>query len=370
MSVLFTPTAKRVHDLKRTAKQMSKEHSLPIKSCLDQVAFEELKQVDKILLTDHVTRKEGAGKDAPVAYVQPNGCWEMLMSECWTLDTEARELRSNPQQIDRGQATYLPPVVITWALSQPDSETVPFLDAEHDGDLNQYTLSILPTIERRGPGNYPVTIHVGDHDDCYVVLTEAEAEQLQSDCDIERAACLVGLARDMRQRSKDISETLVVDERAALELQCADLDRCKTVTCLFMQGPLDGVPGFLAAYLTEPTLRHDETSVDVLSLNDRGLFSIAKLSLVAWNGIVSGISPSPALREDKNGIPVQIPIRGEDFCRLREAVFHSRYSGPRYIYEEAPWIVDRVPSPVMKEVAAITEGERQGWVLPGMAELV
>ncbi|NOE36222.1 hypothetical protein [Ruegeria sp. HKCCD7318] len=370
MTVLITPAAKRVHNLRRAAKKKSKELSEPIKPCLDQIAFEELKRIDKILLTSHVTRRQGSGKDTTIEHFLPNDCWELLMSECWTLDAEARELRSNPPQIDRGQKTRRPPMVISWAMSLPESDTVPELAIDHGRSSKRGTLDILPTIERRGPGDYPIIIHVGEEQNYYVHLSDAQTALLQSDCDIERGAGLIALASDMRQRSKDISKTLVVDDRADLEMQCADLDRWDKATCLFMQGPLDGVPGFLAAYIMEPILHPEEPCVDVLSLNDKGIFSIAKLSLLVWNSIIAGVSDSPALREDKSGNPVSIPICGHEFCQLRKAVFHARYTGPRYIYEEPAWIIDRVPSPVMDTVAAITDGEREGWIMPGLFEFV
>ncbi len=370
MTELIAPTAKRVNALRLVADEKSKDLLNPIDSCLDQIAFEELKQVDKILLTSHVTRRQGSGKDTTIEHFQPNNCWELLMSECWILDAKKRQLRSNQPQVDLGHETRRPPTVISWAKSRPESDTVPELEIDHGRRPNLNTLSILPTIERHAPGDYPIVVHVGEEQDCYVRLSDAEIALLQSDCEIERGAGLIALASDMRQCSKDISKTLVVDGRADLEMQCADLDRRDKATCLFMQGPLDGVPGFLAAYLIESILHPKEPCVDILSLSDRGIFSIAKLSLQVWNSITAGLSDSPALREDKSGNLVRIPIRGHEFCQLREAVFHARYTGPRYIYEEPAWIVDRVPSPVMDTVAAITDGEREGWIMPGLFEFV
>ncbi|WP_171235835.1 hypothetical protein [Ruegeria sp. HKCCA6837] len=364
MAILITPTAIRVHDLKRAAKEnKGKTPCLSLNARLEQIAFEELKRVDKILMTSYVTRRSRSGETATIEYFQPNNCWELLMSECWTLDTDARELRSNPPQIARGQVTRRPPMVISWAMSLSISDTVPELEIDRGKVPGHATLSMLPTIERRGPGDYPIVIHVGVDSDCHVPVSDPQTVLLQSDSDLDRGAALIVFAQDMRQRCKDIAEVLVVDDRADLEMQCADLHDRKRATCLLMLGPLHGVPGFMAAYLMQPVLPSDEPCVGILNLSETEVFSIAQLSLLAWNAIVAEVSDTPGLCEDNNGNQVSVPIRGQDFLSLREAVFHGRHVGPRFIYEEAPWIVDRVPSPIMARVAAITDGEQEGWIM-------
>lgn len=155
MTELIAPTAKRVNVLRLVADEKSKDLLNPIDSYLDQIAFEELKQVDKILLTSHVTRRQGSGKYTTIEHFQPNGCWELLMSECWILDAKERQLRSNQHQVDLGHETRRPPTVISWAKSRPESDTVPELEIDHGRRPNLNTLSILPTIERRGPGRLP-----------------------------------------------------------------------------------------------------------------------------------------------------------------------------------------------------------------------
>ncbi len=361
MSLSFTPTAKLTRDLKRLARKQSKTSSKPVHTCLNDLAFEELKQVDKLLLTQHVTYRTGPGCNPELAYLKPANAWELLISESWTLDLDAKELRSHRPQVDRSQETRIPPVIISWAADLPDCMTVPFPEIDQEYGISSGILRVLPRIDRRGVGDYPVTVHIGGYYDSYVVLDASERDPLRSKHDIARAAGLVRLARDMRQCSKDISKSIFVDARADLEMQCADLAGPNFAPCLFMKGQVDGVPGFLAGYLKKPIGPFSDIGVDLLNLDERERFSIAKLSLEAWNSLVSGLSERHSLLDEMHGVKLATPLLGSDFRRVRNAIFHDRYVGPKYVHEEPSWIVDRVPSSVVKEVAAITDGARPGW---------
>lgn len=337
MSEIITPSGRSLLELKRETKTIIKITKQKHRKCLNYLAQRELKNYAPWL--------EEAN-------------WTDLLRESWTLDPDKPELTSYSSERGSLQPEWSSKMAITWEEGLPPCPVA--LWKTPDG---RSALQIKQQITRQSAGVYTLKNELSEEGDTTLYPPEDVYWRFLGEDEKLRASGLMRLASRMRQSSKDNSAALVVDDLAALEMQCADLELRWKADRLFMHGSKSGLGGFFAGYrVRRKGIPSAEDSIAVLHLDEKEMFCITQNNLSAWNAMMSGFGSENHKTLTLEDCQVHVPAPGDKLEEIRRALLGSWRSTEKYVFEEAAWLWNLKPNFTLAEtVANIAQGKSKGW---------
>ncbi len=224
-------------------------------------------------------------------------------------------------------------------------------------------LQIRQQITRQSAGMYTLENELSEEDEATLYPTEDVYWRFLGDDPKLRASGLMRLASSMRQSAKDNYAALIVDDLAALEMQCADLELRWNADRLFMHGSTSGLEGFFAGYrVRRKGIPAAEDSIAVLHLNEKEMFSVVQFNLSAWNAMMAGFGPTSHKTLTLEDCQVHVPVPGARLEEIRKALLGGWRNETKHVFEDAVWLWSLKPNFTLAEtVANIAQGKSKGW---------
>jgi len=337
MTEIITPSGRTLVELKRAAKNVAALSGIPPRQSLSFIAQRELESYAPWL------------EDAS---------WSDLLRACWRLDADKLQLSSYSGGQDSPQLEWTSRVAVTWKEGLPPCPIS--LWETPDG---RSALQIKQKVTRQSAGVYTLENELSDEGEATLYPPEGVSWRFLGVDPKLRASGLMRLASRMRQSAKDNSAALVVDDLAALEMQCADLELRWNADRLFMHGSTSGLDGFFAGYrVRRKGIPSAEDSIAVLHLNEKEMFSVVQFNLSAWNAMMSGFGPASHKTLTLDDCQVHVPVPGARLEEIRKALLGSWRNETKHVFEEAAWLWSLKPNFTLAEtVANIAQGKSKGW---------
>ena len=224
-------------------------------------------------------------------------------------------------------------------------------------------LQIKQKVTRQSAGVYTLENELSEEGDTTLYPPEDVYWRFLGQDQKLRASGLMRLASRMRQSAKDNSAALLVDDLAALEMQCADLELRWNADRLFMHGSTSGLDGFFAGYrVRRKGIPAAEDSIAVLHLNEKEIFSVVQFNLSAWNAMMAGFGPDSHKTLTLDDCQVHVPVPGAKLEEIRKALLGGWRNETKHVFEEAAWLWSLKPNFTLAEtVANIAQGKSKGW---------
>lgn len=337
MTEIVTPSGRTLVELKRAAKNVVALSGVPPRQYLNFIAQRELESYAPWL------------EDAS---------WPDLLRACWRLNADKLQLSSYSSGQGSLQLEWTSRVAVTWEEGLP-----PCPVALWRTPVGRSTLQIKQSITRQSPGVYTLENELSEEGDTTLYPPDDVSWRFLSDDPKLRASGLMRLASRMRQSAKDNSATLVVDDLAALEMQCADLELRWNADRLFMHGSTSDLLGFFAGYRVRRTgIPAAEDSIAVLNLDEKEMFSVVQFNLSAWNAMMAGFGPACHKTLTLDDCQVHVPVPGAKLEEIRKALLGGWRNETKHVFEEAAWLWGLRPNFTLAEtVANIAQGKSKGW---------
>lgn len=337
MTEIITPSGRTLVELKHAAKNVVALSGIPPRQYLNFIASREL--------GSYAPRLEEAG-------------WSDLLRACWRLDPDRLQFSSYSSKRGSLQTEWTSRVAVTWEEDLPPCPVSLWKTPE-----GRSALQIRQQITRKSAGVYTLENELSEEGDTTLYPPDDVSWRFLGDDPKLRASGLMRLASRMRQSAKDNSATLVVDDLAALEMQCADLELRWNADRLFMHGSTSGLDGFFAVYrVRRKGIPSAEDSIAVLHLDEKEMFSVVQFNLSAWNAMMAGFGPASHKVLTLEDCQVHVPIPGDKLEEIRKALLGSCRRETKHVFEKAAWLWSLKPNFTLAEtVANIAQGKSKGW---------